>query len=157
MVLPCGSVGDPAAEDFAFVGGEGEVGVGWRHDFVRVGGIDAGDEGAACGVAGFDDLPVWAGVGGCAEGVGAGVEAEFGFAVSVVWAVAEEAAVAEDGFDVEVEVDDVRDGGVCGGVEEEEEAEGPGHGAITGMRRVPFRGMPVVDRRGKCGDEEGSI
>ena len=157
VVLPCGTIGDPAAEDFAFVGGEGEVGVGWRHDFVRVGGIDASDEGAEGWVAGFDDLPVWAGVGGGAEGVGAGVEAEFGFPVSVVGAVAEEAAVAEDGFDVEVEVDDVRDGGVCGGVEEEEEAEGPGHGAITGMRRVPFRGMAVVDRRGKCGEEEGSI
>jgi hypothetical protein len=157
VVLPLGTVGDPAAEDFAFVGGEGEVGVGWRHDFVRVGGIDASDEGAEGWVAGFDDLPVWAGVGGGAEGVGAGVEAEFGFSVSVVWAVAEEAAVAEDGFDVEVEVDDVRDGGVCGGVEEEEEAEGPGHGAITGMRRVPFRGMAVVDRRGKCGEKSWSL
>ena len=157
VVLPCGTGGDPAAEDFAFVGGEGEVGVWGRHDFVRVGGIDAGDEGAEGWVAGFDDLPVWAGVGGWAEGVGAGVEAEFGFAVSVVGSVAEEAAVAEDGFDVEVEVDDVRDGGVCGGVEGEEEAEGPGHGAITGMRRVPFRGMAVVDRRWKCGDGEGSI
>ena len=64
MVLPLGTVGDPAAEDFAFVGGEGEVGVGWRHDFVRVGGIDASDEGAEGWVAGFDDLPIRAGVGG---------------------------------------------------------------------------------------------
>ena len=148
--------GDPLGEEGFLGRGEGFVGIRGRHEFVRIGVGEPGDEFAGGGVA-WDDGG-FAGFGGFEGGV-ADVEAETAFAVIGVGAVAVEAVVGKDGPDVAV----VAERG-CGGVERQQQQSREGEpehlmnlGGGSGRAR---RGDgPLVrwnERRGDCvwgGDE----
>ena len=79
---------DPLFEEGDLVGGEGLVGLGGRHDFIRVVGGDAGDDFVPILVVGDVETEV-----GFADGLAV-------FALAVIGAVAFEAVGGEDGADV---------------------------------------------------------
>ena len=143
-----GTGGDPVAEEGALGVGERAVGVGRRHDFVRVRGDEAFDEFAFVGVAGDEGV---FGEGGVAD-----VEAEVGFAFIGVLAVAVEAVFAEDGADVAVEGDlcgwgGDREGGEEGaqeGAEHDGSSYGGGRGRLSGRAGVALRVCRWRETRG---------
>jgi hypothetical protein len=121
-VGPVGFVGsafsDPAAEEFFLSGGEGFVGLFWRHGVFVV--EDAGDDLAFVRVAGDDGEGAFFGL---FDGFFADVEAEAGFAGFGVETVAVEAGVRHDGADVAIERHRRRGGEEGVGREEEDEGE----------------------------------
>ena len=101
MLLPFGALLHPPAHQVDFVGGERGTGRGGGHAHRFVFGGDAANHFALAGIAGDDGVAA-AKVGG---GYGFQVEAEFGFAVSRIGAMAGVALVREDGADVAIELD----------------------------------------------------
>jgi len=97
VVLVLRALGNPAAEDFFLRGSERRTRLRRRHVLFRVVGRDAIDQFARLGIARHDGL--------LGDGDLALVEAELGFALAGVRAVAGEAVIGEDGADVAVEFD----------------------------------------------------
>lgn len=97
MVFIFSSLCDPEAEGLFFAFGETVDGVKRGHVVVFIFGEDSGDEFGLVWFAGDDGLAF----GGSFEGI----EAEIGFALVFIEAVAEEAVVGEDGTDVAVVAD----------------------------------------------------
>ena len=102
MFGPLGAFGDPAAEEVLLRLGEFAIRIGGGHDLLGIVAQDAEDEFARVGFAGDDggEFGFSAGEGGVAL-----VEAEAGFAVRGVGAVAVVAVLREDGLDVAIEAD----------------------------------------------------
>ena len=110
MVLVNGALLDPAADEVALGGLErGLVRIGRRHDLVGIGADDAEPRFGVGDVAGHESAEAVAINGGGVELV----EAELGFAVGGITAVAGEAVVREDGADVLVVGDGLGGAGDC--------------------------------------------
>lgn len=101
MLLPFGAFGNPTLEQVLLLRAQFLAGLGWRHDFVGIGGMDPFDEGAFLWVAGNDGEV--AGFGGL-ESVVFQIKAQFGFAFILVWPVAGEAVIGKDGADFAIEI-----------------------------------------------------
>ena len=102
VLLPSGSLTHPLLEEVDLGGGERLSMLGRRHDFVGILRQDALDQGAALGLSGDQGvLPRFE----LQEGVFLTVQAQTCLALALIWSMAGEAMLGENGADLSVEVD----------------------------------------------------
>ena len=99
MAFPFGARLHPLLEKGDLLGLEGFIGFGGRHEFIAVGGMEAGGDFAPFPIPGDDgDGTAFA----FAESACGGIEAEFGFPMFFIGPVAGEAMIGEDGADIAI-------------------------------------------------------
>ena len=99
MAFPFGARLHPLLEKGDLLGLEGFIGFGGRHEFIAVGGMEAGGDFAPFPIPGDDgDGTAFA----FAESACGGIEAEIGFPMFFIGPVAGEAMIGEDGADIAI-------------------------------------------------------
>ena len=99
MAFPFGARLHPFLEEGDLIWGEGFIGFRRGHEFIAVGGMEAGGDFAPFPIPGDDgDGPAFA----FAESAGGGIESEFGFPVFFIGPVAGETMIGEDGADIAI-------------------------------------------------------